>query len=445
MHARFSSLLVAGFASAAAAQSVNIDFGTSASSPPAAYAAEGLAGTWNGIDLLLEPGASSGRLPLIGLDGAPVSATLLVEDGYGTLDYPHPETEGDVASLLDDALFALSPDIAMFLTIEGLEPGVYRVISYTWDYPTQSFGVAVSVEGSSSPGSVAGGPWTGALTVGVTHRSDVVESLDGVVHIQIVGAGPGSFFNGSGVINGLQLVRLNDLFACTADLDGSNEVDGADLGLLLGGWGTAGVGDLDGNGDVDGGDLGLLLAAWGACPTLNPARCGDVDLDSCYADHEAPGCGEPECCALVCFLDSFCCNVEWDGICVGIANLSSECSMGLSPQCGSPAAGDCFAADDSLPGCADIDCCDNVCDEDPFCCQFTWDLICVEEAELYCSRIPAGCGHPEAGDCFKGHETPFCTDLSCCETVCAQDFFCCDVQWDELCAEQAFDVCRQTS
>lgn len=51
---------------------------------------------------------------------------------------------------------------------------------------------------------------------------------------------------------------------CTGDLDGNGIVDGADLGLLLGGWGSS-DGDLDGNGIVDGADLGLLLGAWGEC------------------------------------------------------------------------------------------------------------------------------------------------------------------------------------
>jgi len=41
-------------------------------------------------------------------------------------------------------------------------------------------------------------------------------------------------------------------------------VDGIDLGVLLGGWGTA-SGDLDGSGTVDGQDLGLLLGNWGPC------------------------------------------------------------------------------------------------------------------------------------------------------------------------------------
>ncbi|HMN96053.1 MAG TPA: multiheme c-type cytochrome [Phycisphaerales bacterium] len=48
-----------------------------------------------------------------------------------------------------------------------------------------------------------------------------------------------------------------------ADLNGDGVVDGADLGLLLGAWGTPGPGDINGDGIVDGADLGLLLGAWG--------------------------------------------------------------------------------------------------------------------------------------------------------------------------------------
>jgi hypothetical protein len=44
-----------------------------------------------------------------------------------------------------------------------------------------------------------------------------------------------------------------------ADLNGDGTVDGADLGLLLAGWNTAGPGDINGDGLVDGADLGLLL------------------------------------------------------------------------------------------------------------------------------------------------------------------------------------------
>jgi hypothetical protein len=51
-----------------------------------------------------------------------------------------------------------------------------------------------------------------------------------------------------------------------ADLTCDGGVCGADLGLLLGAWGTDGTpvgADLNGDGTVSGSDLGLLLGAWG--------------------------------------------------------------------------------------------------------------------------------------------------------------------------------------
>jgi hypothetical protein len=59
--------------------------------------------------------------------------------------------------------------------------------------------------------------------------------------------------------------NLIQIAQCEADFNGDGQVDGADLGLLLGSWGTA-QGDLTGDGVTDGADLGLLLGAWGACP-----------------------------------------------------------------------------------------------------------------------------------------------------------------------------------
>lgn len=55
--------------------------------------------------------------------------------------------------------------------------------------------------------------------------------------------------------------------ACPADLTGDGNVDGADLGTLLGNWGPCTCSaDLNGDGAVDGADLGALLGAWGPCP-----------------------------------------------------------------------------------------------------------------------------------------------------------------------------------
>ena len=47
------------------------------------------------------------------------------------------------------------------------------------------------------------------------------------------------------------------------DLNGDGVVDGMDMALLIGSWGTSGAGDLNGDGTVDGQDLAILLSLWG--------------------------------------------------------------------------------------------------------------------------------------------------------------------------------------
>ena len=55
------------------------------------------------------------------------------------------------------------------------------------------------------------------------------------------------------------------------DFDGDGVVGGADLSIMLGGWGVCSdptdcIADLTGDGLVNGADLSLLLGAWGLCP-----------------------------------------------------------------------------------------------------------------------------------------------------------------------------------
>jgi hypothetical protein len=52
---------------------------------------------------------------------------------------------------------------------------------------------------------------------------------------------------------------------CPGDANGDGSVDGSDLAIVLGAWGTAG-GDLNEDGQTDGSDLAIVLGAWGQCP-----------------------------------------------------------------------------------------------------------------------------------------------------------------------------------
>ena len=56
-----------------------------------------------------------------------------------------------------------------------------------------------------------------------------------------------------------------DRRTCGLRGSGDRKRDGADLGFLLGNWGTA-AGDLNADGTTDGADLGTLLGGWGNCP-----------------------------------------------------------------------------------------------------------------------------------------------------------------------------------
>lgn len=62
----------------------------------------------------------------------------------------------------------------------------------------------------------------------------------------------------------------------------------------------------------------------------------------------------------------------------------------LTPQtpCGNPASGSCCSAH-AARGCADAVCCGTVCDVDPFCCNIQWDSICAKEARSMCNVCTA--------------------------------------------------------
>jgi hypothetical protein len=70
-----------------------------------------------------------------------------------------------------------------------------------------------------------------------------------------VGAGAG--------VNGGRLWFVAVGTGRTPDLDGDGLVGGADLAILLSGWGTTGSTDLDWSGATGGSDLARLLSAWG--------------------------------------------------------------------------------------------------------------------------------------------------------------------------------------
>jgi predicted outer membrane repeat protein len=239
--------------------------------------------------------------------------------------------------------------------------------------------------------------------------------------------------NGDGVNPPVDMGVYERQPSCPWDLDCDFQVGITDFLLVLALWGTNPLGppDFDSDGDVGITDFLSLLANWDLCPA--PPVCGSGG--SCCTANGKPGCGDEGCCGLVCNFDPWCCEVEWDGQCAEQAQGLCDCSGGV---CG-PGHGNCCVAN-GTPGCADETCCNTVCGADPYCCDVEWDGQCAEQAQGLCDCSAGVCG-PDNGNCCFANGTPGCEDAACCNAVCGADPFCCDVEWDGFCAEQAAGLC----
>src|SRR5690606_10798585 len=98
-----------------------------------------------------------------------------------------------------------------------------------------------------------------------------------------------------------------------------------------------------------------------------------------------------------------------------------------------PGGGDC-CLDNGTPGCDDVATESCVCMQDPYCCDTSWDQVCVDEvAEFGCGDC--GGGPPPGGStCCSAQVTPGCDDPFVSACVCLIDDFCCTTEWDATCA-----------
>jgi Lectin C-type domain len=69
-------------------------------------------------------------------------------------------------------------------------------------------------------------------------------------------------------------------------------------------------------------------------------------------------------------------------------------------------------------------------------------LIAGSAALLLASVASGQCG--TGGLCSVTQTTPGCSDYACCQLVCASDPFCCLIQWDIQCVQEAAEFCVQS-
>ena len=112
----------------------------------------------------------------------------------------------------------------------------------------------------------------------------------------------------------------------------------------------------------------------------------------------------------------------------------------LPTGCGAEFTGPCGQVH-PRPFCGNTACCEAVCTVDPFCCEVTWDSLCVSRAQFLCNNGEGGCGEATSGSCYAQHQNPYCDDPVCCALVCMTNPDCCDISWDASCVLAALKTC----
>jgi hypothetical protein len=120
---------------------------------------------------------------------------------------------------------------------------------------------------------------------------------------------------------------------------------------------------------------------------------GVQDCGDCDTPHSTPGCSDAECEAIVCALDPYCCQAQWDYVCTVEAGY-------LCPDCG---PGPCQSDDDCA---ADEVCVDGRCVESG--CPLACPGCDLKEGEA--------CGDDANGGCNS--DPPIFMPASCGDTFC---------------------------
>ena len=135
--------------------------------------------------------------------------------------------------------------------------------------------------------------------------------------------------------------------------------------------------ETDGETDTDGelDDQGSSAPRPGA-DAMRPRPADTAAAEDCCVTGDA-GCTDVVVESCVCDADQYCCNNSWDSICVAeVASLGCGTCESDVPCCS--ASGEAGCENSGTESC--------VCDADPYCCNVAWDSLCVQEVESL------GCG-----------------------------------------------------
>lgn len=261
------------------AQSFNVDVGDAESPPSDDYAAAGLAGRWNVVQIPhLLPFVITPPPPqaehLVDLDGNPTNVVVHQFGGQDLNQKDDSLTTGDDAALMDDYRATHSTSLETCVYINGLQPGQYEVTTYAWMPVDTEMISKVRFDFSTYIPLVGGERWSGEHIEGVTFTRHILTVASGS-SMSYIGMHVGVPSGGNTVIgaplNGFQLRLLPE--NAPADMNCDGDVDGRDIQ----GFVTAMIdeaayrsanpncnvyhGDMNGNGNVGTEDVAAFVAA----------------------------------------------------------------------------------------------------------------------------------------------------------------------------------------
>ena len=189
----------------------------------------------------------------------------------------------------------------------------------------------------------------------------------------------------------------------------------------------------------DGTDLGgqdcILLGFAGGGTLACDVSCGAFDTSmcdagggACCAGNGTPGCDEQACEAAVCALDPFCCDVEWEVNCANEAIAEPACVGAVGCPTGMEVCGN------------DLLEIGEQCDNADLAGQDCVSLGFIDGGTLACAGdCTFDTSMCDTGSCCVPNGSPGCNDAACEALICAADSFCCDTEWDQLCADAALN------
>ena len=120
-------------------------------------------------------------------------------------------------------------------------------------------------------------------------------------------------------------------------------------------------------------------------PPPPPPPPGGCAHDKCAVGAKLTSGCDP-CVTQICAADAYCCNNSWDSQCVGEVASICGATCGAPPPPASCTHSKCTVGAKLVSGCDP--CVTQICAADAYCCNSSWDSVCVGEVASVCGISP---------------------------------------------------------